>query len=339
MNAFLKRASSTLLLISLSVATFSCSVPGQGSGPTARPIGTSTSVAEQNGSITSTAGFTPTAPVAETATPTMASAKPIPIASSTPEPSTTPTPVRTLDVAEENELLGQLMQQDESCRLPCWWQIELGSPLEDVDRRFRSLGMPRWEIYRSDLEDGNDMGDLRIGYSDPLDPSFYYVDVLVRLYTLQDEVAYIEADVIRPLVEYGIDEFLRDWELYFPSSIIREFGSPTSVYLIPTSVTYGGPIDQVLRLYYPEQGITVSYMFHVSETAEGAIELCLDPSDIYELRLSLFAPEAAEQWAPYLLPLESEAYEQYSWAKRTGQEVSTLYQSLQETQPPCVILQ
>jgi len=339
MNAFLRRASSTLLVISLSVTAFSCSVQGQGSGPTAPPIETSTSVAEQNGSITSTTGFTPTVPAAETATPTTASAKPIPTASPTPEPSTTPTPVPTLDVAEENELLAQLMQQDESCRLPCWWQISLGSSLEDVDRRFRSLGLSGWSINWSDLGDMNKMGSLRIGYSDPLDPSFYYVDLWLRLYTLQDKVAYIEVDPLRPLVDHGLTEFQRDWEPYFLRSVIAELGLPSNLYLRPITEAEPGLVNEVLLLYYPELGINVSFEFRVSNTSQGTKELCLDSANVRGLKLSLFTPEAAAQWPSHLLRPEAEAYEQYSWARRTGQEVSTLYQSLQETQPPCVILQ
>lgn len=339
MNALLKRVGSALLLMGFVIVTFSCSVQGKGGEPTTSPTKTLASTAEQSDSITSTISPSSPPPAITTDMPNIAPTNPSPTPFSTLEPSSTPTPKATLDMAERGELLAQLMKQDESCRLPCWWQIALGSPLEDVDRRFRSLGMPRWEIYQSDLGDKGEMGDLRIGYSDPLDPSFYYVDVLVRLYTLQERVAYIEVDVLRPLVDYGLAEFQRDWEPFFLDSIIGEFGLPSSVYLIPTSETYGEAIDQVLRLYYPEQGITVSYVFHVSEMAEDAIELCLDPANIYELRLSLFAPDPIEQWASYLLPLEPESYERYSWKQRTGQDIMTLFQSLQGSQLPCVVLQ
>ena len=342
MNAFLKRAGSALLLISLSVATFSCSVQDQGGGPTAPSIETATAITEQNVSITSTTGFAPAAPMAETATPTMASAKPIPTASPSAEPSNTPTPVPTLDAGEENELLVQLMQRDESCSPPCWWQVDLGSRLEDVDRRFRSLGLPGWNIGWSDLGDRNRMGSLRIGYSDPLDPSFYYVDVWLRLYTLQDKVAYIEVDPLRPLVDYGLTEFQRDWEPYFLRAVIAELGLPSSLYLRPITDAEPGLIDEVLLLYYPELGINVSYEFRVFRTSEGTKELCFDSANVRGLKLSLFTPEAAAQWPSYLLPPEletDESYERYLWEERTGQDITTLYRSLQEGQTPCVILQ
>jgi hypothetical protein len=277
--------------------------------------------------------FTNQGATAPTETPRPASA------AATPTPLPSPTPVPTLETVGQGELLAQLMQPVEWCQLPCWWQINLGTPLAEVDRRFRSLGMPRWTIYSPDLRGGGKMGDLSIGYANPLDPSFYEVRVWVRLYALQDKVAYIEADVQRPAVDYGLAEFQRDWQPFFLDSILEALGPPAALYLSPTSETYGGAIDQILRLYYPEQGITVTYVFHVSETAEGAIELCLDPANIYYLNLSLFTPNPIESWAPYLLPPEPESYERYTWEQRTGQNVTTLYESFEESQLPCVVLQ
>jgi len=250
-------------------------------------------------------------------------------------------PVPTLDVAEGSELLAQLMKPDPSCTLPCWWQVSLGTPLDEVDRRFLTLGMPGWEIYLSDLGDGNEMGDLRIGYVDPLDPSFYQVDVYVRFYTVQDKVGYIEADVVRPLVDHGLAEFQRDWGPFFPGSIIEKLGPPSSLYLMPITEAEPGLVNEILLLYYPELGITVSFEFRVSETTQGAKELCFDSANIRSLKLSLFAPDQIEQWDTYLLPPEQvtdEPYERYSWEQRTGQDDATLYQSLQESEPPCFVL-
>lgn len=351
MKAFLQRAGGALLLLSLS---FSCSVQGGSGEPTAPRIETSISVEGQGDSVLATTNWTPktSTPIASISAvrPTQPLSMPSPTPSrqplSTPSPnsemSSIQTPVPTLDMAERGELLAQLMKPDPSCMLPCWWQVRLGTPLEEVDSRFRSLRMPGWGIYSSDLGDGNEMGDLRIGYADPLDQSFYQVDVYVRFYTVQDKVGYIEADVLRPLVDYGLADFQRDWEPFFPGSIMEKLGPPSSLYLLPITEAEPGLVNEVLLLYYPEQGINVSFEFRVFETAQGAKELCLEPDNIRGLKLSLFAPDQMEQWDTYLLPPEpgtDESYEHYSWKQRTGQDITSLYQALQEPEPSCIVLQ
>lgn len=235
------------------------------------------------------------------------------------------------------------MTQDESCQLPCWWQIELGTPLSEIDLQFRGSGLPDWSVSSSDLGDGNKMGSVRLGYSDPDDPTYYKVDVWTRFYEVQDEVVFIEVNALRPLWHSGQAEFLRDWEPFFLDSVIKKLGEPAFLYLLPITESEPGIVNETLLLYYPEQGINISFEFRAFETDEGAKEICLDPSNIRQLRLSLFVPEETKQWAPYLLPPSqipevAESYERYSWEVRTGQDFASFYRSFQESQQACVQL-
>lgn len=344
MNGLRKRLGILFLtgLFSLNIVIASCSPLGEGHETVEPAIEIATPVERPGGSATPDAALSTKTVVHATATATLEPVLPSPIPSPTAEPSSTALLVPRLTIVEQGDVLSQLMMQDEACKLPCWWHNELGSNLDDVGEKFRTLGLSGWSVSRSDLEDGNEEGSIRIGYFDPVS-SFYYVDVWGRFYTIDNKVSYIQVDALRPIMDYGLAEFKRDWQPYFLNSIIEMLGEPTFVYLLPITEAEPGLVNETLLLYYPEQGINVSYEYRVSETAQGAKQLCLDPSNIRQLRLSLFLPNHVEQWASYLLPPElipeiAESFESYSWQERTGQEFKSFYQSYQEAQQACVIL-
>lgn len=344
MNALLKRLDILLLTgsLSLNIVIASCSSPGVGRETVEPAIDIATPVESSDGNATPDTALSIQTVVETTATVTLALVISSPIPSLTVEPLSTAVPVPTLTKIEQGDVLSQLMMQDEACKLPCWWQIELGSNLDDVGEQFQTLGLSGWSVSPSDLEDGNEKGSIRIGYFDPAS-SFYYVDVWGRFYTIDNKVSYIQVDALRPIVDYGLAEFQRDWEPYFLSSIIEALGEPTFGYLLPITEAEPGIINETLLLYYPEQGINVAYEYRVSETAQGEKQLCLDPGNIRQLRLSLFLPQHAEQWASYLLPPEqnpaiAESYEGYLWQERTGQEFISSYQAYRESQQTCVNL-
>lgn len=344
MNGLRKRLATLLLtgLLSLNIVIVSCFPLRDGHETNEPATEIVTPVEGPGGSTTPDTALSTQTVVHTMTTATLESVLPSPIPPPTTEPSGTVLPVATLTIVEQGDALSQLMMQDEDCKLPCWWHIVLGSSLDNVGEQFRTLGLSGWNVSRSDLGDGNEEGRIRIGYFDPA-YSFYYIDVWGRFYTIGNKVSYIQVDALRPIIDYGLAEFQRDWQPYFLGPIIEMLGEPKFIHLLPITEAEPGPVNETLLLYYPEQGINVSYEYRVFETAQGKKQLCLDPSNIRQLRLSLFLPHHVEQWASYLLPPEQipeivESFEGYSWQERTGQEFKSFYQFYQESQQTCVIL-
>ena len=188
------------------------------------------------------------------------------------------------------------------------------------------------------------MGSINLGYLDA-ESKFYFVDVWTRFYTVQDEVVFMRVEALRPLAGYGLAEFQRDWRPYFLTSIVAQFGHPPLVYLLPITTAEPGSSIEVMLLFYPDQGINVSYEFRVTPVGEEkkAKELCLSSSNLRRVQLSLFLPEYAELWPVYLLPPEmnpevAEYFKDNTWEKRTGQSFMESYGPPDTLEQRCVPL-
>ena len=124
------RAISLLLLLVL-LSLVACREPVESVRPTretARP--TATAVAMAPPTVTATLTARPTPRPLPTATPTL-----------TP----TPTPAPTLTNEQERAIQDELMQLDDSCRLPCWWGIVPNEArLDPVLARLKGLGFRVW---------------------------------------------------------------------------------------------------------------------------------------------------------------------------------------------------
>lgn len=275
-----------------------------------------------------------TSPIIPTSSLTPQSTQTLALPTPTSSPLPTKTPLPTLTIEEEAVLVQELMTTNGGCQLPCWWGIELGDSLESVGQMFETLGLTGWDVTTSDLGDDGPVGYIVTGYFDT-NASFYYVDVFLNFYTIDNRVQYIQVSSSRPLPYLGREEFVRDWQPYFLNSILQQYGRPTYVYLTPQDV--GDPEQPYfdLALYYPELGLEITYTLSGTWLTNGEVEVCLALEDSNHISLSLYNPDLAETWSPYLTPPELvpeavELYRQWKWDVQTGIDLDTFYETYKD---------
>ncbi len=249
-----------------------------------------------------------------------------------------PTVISTPDVEKiqqaTREVAGQivegLMKPDVSCQLPCWWGVELGDSLENAEQKIHNLGIDSWEVSFSNFGDIGDRGHVRTGYYNN-ETLGYDISTTIDFYTVDGIVRFMSILVERPLPQYGKQEFARDWQAYDIGSILKQFGKPSYVYLIPQNVADLGPPNFVVVLYYPDLGFNFAYRHYDSSFDEMTSEFCLGLENMRQITLSLYDPEYVNTWSNYLVPpaLNPEAeslFEQWTWEKQTGMDLDDFYQ-------------
>lgn len=250
-------------------------------------------------------------------------------------PTQIPTPIveQTMLPKVSEQLVQELMRTNGNCQLPCWWGIELGENLQKTGKMFTTLGVGIWRTTISDFGDGGNRGYIKSGYFDPANLS-YNVGISMDFYTVGGEIQFINVLAERPLRQYGEEEFVRDWEQYFLSSILQKYGQPQYVYLVPLNIADPSPPDHALTLYYPDLGINVSYAFYGDWTEDGLAEICFDITNVRNIELSLYNPKLADVWGTYLLPPElytdpdlAELYSAWTWTTQTGMSIDSFYET------------
>jgi hypothetical protein len=191
-----------------------------------------------------------------------------------------------------------------------------------------------WDVTTSDLGDDSPVGYILTGYFDT-DASFYYVDVFLNFYTVDNRVQYIQVSSSRPLSYLGVGEFVRDWQPYFLSFILQEYGRPGYVYLTPQDVVDPEQPAFELVLYYPELGLEIAYTLNGTKLTDTQVEICLALENSDHIGLSLYNPDLAETWSPYLTPPElvpeaAELYRQWTWEVQTGMDLDTFYETYKD---------
>lgn len=247
-------------------------------------------------------------------------------------PLSTLTPVPTLTFGEREALIQGLMITNGECQLPCWWGIESGDRLGSIGQMFTDFGIPGWNTRTSNLGSSGLMGSIVVGYYDSSN-SIFYVDISLNFYTVDKMVQYIRVSSSRPHSDQGQQEFVRDWQQYFLSSILQNYGKPSQVYLRLRSIADPTPTPiYSLSLLYPEKGISITYNLEGIWLGDNQLhaELCLVMANTNPLELSLFNPQYFEEWGDYFPPYNDELYIQSTWEARTGMDLDTFYQTYQD---------
>ncbi|MCL4267796.1 MAG: hypothetical protein KJ069_31810 [Anaerolineae bacterium] len=268
---------------------------------------------------------------------------PSPVSTSTPSQTPTTIPVATLTFAERQVLFREFMATNEDCDLPCWWGVELGESLENVNQRFSDLGMPWLVIEESNFVDSDRMGVLNAGYIDEDETrASYRLRVYTEFHELRNAVDYIYIKIDRPSSMEGQQEFIRDWEQYYLSSFLQRYGKPTQVYFRLRSIA--DPMDPPqfsVSLLYREKGLAITY--HIIgrwlQHQDAQAEFCLDIENVQAIELSLFNPEGFDRWGYQFAPYHDELYEPLTWEAEFGMPLDTFYETYRQPENlNCLVL-
>lgn len=274
-----------------------------------------------------TVGGLTTTPIAtSTLTPSLAS----PIS---PSATGTILPVPTLTESEAESVFEYFMTTNGGCEFPCWWGIKLGDSLESINQRFASLGMPWLVTGSSSKVESDRMGTWDASYYDQQEESFVpRLSVEMQFHELDDSIEYIYVFANRVKFEESQQEFIRDWEQYYLSSILQRVGEPTQVYFRLRNVA--DPMDPPqfsISLLYLEKGLAITY--HVKgiwlHNQDAQAELCLDMENAQAIELSLFNPDNFDIWGYQFAPYHDELYEPLTWEAEMGMSLDTFYETYQ----------
>lgn len=240
-------------------------------------------------------------------------------------PPPIPSFIPTLTEEEEGPLIQELMATNGECLLPCWWGIELGTPLVTVGETFTNWGATLWEVTTS----GEESGGITLGYYQPggySDP----VDVFLQFYATEGIVQYMKISGSHESRQFGEQEFVRDWGQYFLPTILQVYGKPSLAYFLPGSVTEKSSI-YALYLYYPDLGINIFYHFQGTLLDDNALEVCLRLEDVFLVQLQLYNPQFARHWpTAKLFGLNSE-YDPWLIENQMDIDLNTFYETYQNS--------
>jgi hypothetical protein len=190
-----------------------------------------------------------------------------------PTTAQTITPESTLTENQRKLLLLDLLHNNMGCKLPCWWGFQLGeAPWEIVRTSLLHMGA-RTGDYR--LDDGSVFhGTGGFDWSFPFISNgigFYEVNGIVNAITIQTE-GYDDLDFFREL-----------WKSYSPEQVMKEYGSPSQVFVFAFSYGEIGVTSSVLIFVYEEHGFLTWYetkALVVQGVNEPMLKICPSWSDL-----------------------------------------------------------
>lgn len=193
----------------------------------------------------------------------------------TSTPLSTPTPVPTMTISEEYAFVLKMLQDDKTCRLPCWWGFTPEeTSTQTVKNFFLTRGKKIWNY--GDPQDFTIIFDLPNGYHN-------------QVYKIRNGmIDTIHIHAVPPSRDYehvyGDPQFLADWAPYLPSQLFKVYGPPEEIFIGVDLGTPWQPFDIVF--FYPTQGILTQYSGPVIEKNE-LLQLCPYKT---ELELYLWQP-------------------------------------------------
>ena len=261
----------------------SCSAPASSVGPA---IPTSTLLPTVVPSSIPTMKLPTVTPVLKPTTSTPASELPTdtPVLKPTPTASALrATPAPTLTDDEEQTLVLDLLKKNGECQLPCWWGFTPGKTSWQIAESFFVSAGKKIGKYRD-----SQTTIYTIYFHIPLHGSQINQDY----YTVNDDtIDVITISAVPPTrngeLVYGDAQFARDWRSYTLPQLLTDYGQPQQIFLRTFSDTPTGWLPFNLLLFYPEQGILVSY-YGPAEKDKGTLRACLNQTDV---RLWLWSPE------------------------------------------------
>ena len=165
--------------------------------------------------------------------------------SDTPSPDITLTPIDTLEPVQVKETLQPLIKEPMNCAVPCFWGIIPGKThLDEVKILFNHLGFtPR---------EGKDF--YSIAYKSDSGSGFSLI-----FYTSNNFIENIEVTQYITKQEEGSP---REWIAYSPETLIKRYGSPSSVRFVVSSVGLVGSVPNIgvnMIMYFDTSDLIVEY--------------------------------------------------------------------------------
>ncbi len=244
-----------------------------------------------------------------------------------PDVHVTSTPIESQEIdanrEREAQLLEKLMTANSTCSLPCWWDIELGDPLTRIGETFKTWDIGPWRVTESEPK----YGYFKIGYHEPgyIDP----VHIFLQFYPVDENVEYMQISASHESKQFGEEEFSRDWEQYFLPVFLQTYGKPTLVYLVPGSISELST-NYFLRLYYPELGINISYLFRGTTIDDETLEVCFMLKKVTLIELSIYNPEFADYWPIASLSGLGDEYDPLKVENFLDMDLETFYETYRD---------
>lgn len=194
-------------------------------------------------------------------------------------PSTTPailaplTPLPTVPERSRGQAYLELMTSNRGCELPCWWGFEPGEDSIDSVRQF-------YESFAPFVTERPILDDLTALYVTFVDPQIEN-GIQVRHTLVAQKSVFIEAE---------IEAFYAP--VYQIEPLLQRLGMPDDVWMWTIPEAREGVLPMSLILYYPEQGVLISYAAF-AERIDDMVTACFE--DTGGTTLLLWNPEV---WDP-----------------------------------------
>ncbi|MCB0033519.1 MAG: hypothetical protein KDE51_05860 [Anaerolineales bacterium] len=176
------------------------------------------------------------------------------IAIETLEPILTPLP--TILPEGRGQVYNELMSTNKGCMLPCWWGFELGeTTIQQVEQFYSSF-----DASTTVRAFSNGRSRLTALFVDPQIEDGIQIRHMFRA---QDNIV-IEAEI---QVIYSANHQIE--------SFLQQFKQPSEVWLRTIPEPFEGVLPVSLRLYFPNQGILVSYAVF-GELVNDNVQVCFN---------------------------------------------------------------
>jgi hypothetical protein len=170
---------------------------------------------------------------------------------SPPQPSSTsvlPTLPATLPIEKrETEVAILLSQQDDECKLPCWWGLIPGITSWTTTKQFLA--------YLNAKVAGYTLGKNVHYFTELSRPDSTYslqVDFSVR----EDRVTGI---TITAMDSFDLVKFKNDWRQYQPLRVLQEYGTPSRIWIETAGLENNAVIGGLLFFFYDQLGFLITY--------------------------------------------------------------------------------
>jgi hypothetical protein len=197
----------------------------------------------------------------------------------------TPTMVPTLPADKEQSLVLDLLQNNASCRLPCWWGFTPGKTAWQIAHAFfTSLG-------KATIDQGRPYTSYRVEFNIAEHDTQLSQEYIITNGNI--DMIWLGVGMVRNNeAVFGDALFAQDLRSYMLPQILTTYGQPQEV-LIQTfsGAPDGSWVPFHLLLFYPEQGILVDYQGPNARKGDK-LEWCSQKTNI---ALWLWAPE--NKWA------------------------------------------
>lgn len=246
-----------------------------------------------------------------TQTPTPKSVTPNVTITPSLEPSLTP----TVPENPEYRSLSELLEPNNGCELPCWWEVIPGQ--STIDSAKALLNPPIfqwWDEYTVVAV------DLNAGTS-----------VLIELQSESTMINVISVGGRRESEGFG-----QAWRNYSLYEVLNRYGLPSDVYIYyPWRPDSGTAPMYRLFLFYKQLGIEIDYLGQATETNDddGKSTVCPNLEQVQEINLLLYQPGQIENIIEVAIPpvtvsfiAESDTvYDLIEWSLATETSIEAFY--------------